>query len=602
MSTAAALFEAPAEIRSNASRHLSPNGFSRCSKLSILKAPSSAGEGSSCVYLSAWQFRTELRGSVTFEPKPFALFGSQIPSNEVHVSLDADTFLHVRFGDAEARERFQVVLGSCLVDALCRDALAPLPTGQLSIARMTKCLHDCSLLCIDVERACLQAVREQLELRTRVASMVAALQTDPRAISRAALQALVDATSRESHWASDAAVAVLRKVLSDGPTLAEVEVLCKAAAVDEWDEAAGSPPWCPLSHPSPTTAVVLSSANEPSAIAQTPLSAEQTQETAPRHEPRAHRSDAALVHAEAGLPEALSVAHAAPAADESAPAAADASLVCGAGGERRSSSREERPKRTQRQRKAALNGVALEALTTARPATFVDDGAAAETSSAGGRDTEPRAEGAAGAVGPAPAPVLDGAAGCAADGDGGVEALSPSLPAAVEDATRRRVGDGRGTDEREAAADGGSTRRHVAVGAALALALCCVAASWPLPPPSQPTPPPPPPPPREQPPPRLPFDVAQPTADAAQGPLVAEALFTATADAAVGGRGAAWVAQSAPNASDGRGALRAAGRPSAVGILKLLLREWTSKWRSLVQRLPSAWFARSRGSGRQGAV
>eukprot|EP01039_Chlorochromonas_danica_P021924 gene21924-27169_t len=133
MSTAAALFEAPAEIRSNASRHLSPNGFSRCSKLSILKASSSAGEGSSCVYLSAWQFRTELRGSVTFEPKPFALFGSQIPSNEVHVSLDADTFLHVRFGDAEARERFQVVLGSCLVDALCRDALAPLPTGQLSI-------------------------------------------------------------------------------------------------------------------------------------------------------------------------------------------------------------------------------------------------------------------------------------------------------------------------------------------------------------------------------------------------------------------------------------------------------------------------------------
>jgi hypothetical protein len=219
------------KVKSNVSNVFSAEGYSRFSRLSLFVTEDEYS-------LVIGKHRFPLSWTMDIDPKPFSLVTSSIPDDELHLFCPDGKFFYFLFSSSGSKENFQISLGGCLADLACMNALEPLPSGRLSIAKMGRCLEICQLLSAE-ERPLLKRLQEILSVRRRISRAILKMKNDPSSLSRSELKSLIATTSMDAVWTSDNDVAFLHRILEQS-TVEDIEVLCKELAYDETEDAIAS--------------------------------------------------------------------------------------------------------------------------------------------------------------------------------------------------------------------------------------------------------------------------------------------------------------------------------------------------------------------------
>lgn len=219
------------KVKSNVSNVFSAEGYSRFSRLSLFVTEDEYS-------LVIGKHRFPLSWTMDIDPKPFSLVASSIPDDELHLFCPGGKFFYFLFSNSDSKENFQISLGGCLADLACMNALGPLPSGRLSIAKMGRCLEICQLLSAE-ERPLWKRLQEILSVRRRISRAILKMKNDPSSLSRSELKSLIATTSMDAVWTSDNDVAFLHRILEQS-TVEDIEVLCKELAYDETEDAIAS--------------------------------------------------------------------------------------------------------------------------------------------------------------------------------------------------------------------------------------------------------------------------------------------------------------------------------------------------------------------------
>lgn len=177
-------------------------------------------------FIIVGKHKIALTGDMDLTPKPQSLINQVRKS--IRITTDDARYLEIRFNDSQSFSNWLIVLGECLAEVMCFEAVNSFGTQNApTVSTLQHCISTCELLA-SPSKECVQRMHKMYEIKQRLHDVMRTLRTSPCDVSVKDIKWLKESCRNVPEMSTDLEMRfLLERLPQDRYTSYELQVILK---------------------------------------------------------------------------------------------------------------------------------------------------------------------------------------------------------------------------------------------------------------------------------------------------------------------------------------------------------------------------------------